>query len=168
MRFSIPWQVWLGGAILIALFVAFKLGQKDIRDDWQASIERGNKIVKELRDKADKVTVRVEERVVYRDRLIEKQGETRTVVREVFVPTDSGNLSGGFRLYHDAAATDTIPDPSGIPNAAPVAVADVTDTIEYNYQQCHKAYARVEEWQNWANEQIELSNEAIAKAKAGD
>lgn len=168
MKFSIPWQVWAGAAILIAVFVAFKLGQWDIRQDWKESVKRGNVIVEELQKKADEITIQVQERVVYRDRTIEKQGKTRTVVREVFVPVDSGNLSGGFRLYHDAAATDTIPDPARIPDAAPVAITDVADTIEYNYQQCHKAYARLEEWNRWAAEQKLAREQAIAEYESNN
>lgn len=165
VNIRIPRWVWTSGAILIALFVAFKLGQKDIRDDWRESREKGKKIVDELREKANTVTTKIEKQIEYRDRTIYVQGKERERIKEVFVPFDSGFLSGGFRLYHDAAATNAIPDPTQIPNAAPTAVTDVASTIDTNYQLCHKAYARVEEWQNWAREQQRISKQAIADSK---
>lgn len=132
-------------------------GRAEVQQKWDASVERGKKIVADLREKAGKVTVRTE--IEYRDRekVIYAQGREREVVRTVFVPTDSGMLSGGFRLYHDAAATNGIPDPAGIPNAAPVPVADVADTIDANYEKAHVCYATVEAWQKWAREQCKLN-----------
>lgn len=165
MRISIPWQVWASGAILVALFVAFKLGQRDVRTEWKAAIERGNKVVAELQDSANRVTVKVEERIVYRDRIIKEQAKERVVLREVFVPRDSGHVSGGFRLYHDAAATGTAPDTAELPNAAPVAITDLAATIDTNYQRCHAAYARLEGWQEWYAEIYLIWEKANAEAR---
>lgn len=150
MKISMPY-VALGLVLLLAgtWAIGYNAGLRSKQREWDESRERGVALVDALTEKANETRVEVQEKVVYRDRFIETKGEERIVVKEIFVPRDSGVLSGGFRLYHDAAATNTAPDPARIPNAAPTAVTDVADTIEYNYQQCHKAYARVELWQEW-------------------
>ena len=163
----VPWQVWAAGGVALALFGSYKLGQHDRQQDWDESREKGEQIVERLVENAGKVTVKIQERVVFRDRIIEVQGKAREVIRTKFVPVDSGYLTGGFRLYHDAAATATVPDEAGIPYAAPTAVADVAATIDTNYQLAHKCYARLEEWNNWANEQEALQAAAIEEAKNG-
>lgn len=142
-----------------------KQGKAEIQAAWDKSTERGRAIVARLEEQANAVTTVVEKEIVYRDRVITEKGQDRVVVQKVFVPPDSGNLSGGFRVFHDAAATDTVPDPAAIVEAAPTPIADVAATLNANYTLCHKAYARVEAWEKWAAEQARISEEAVNAAK---
>lgn len=161
-----PWAYALAAGILIAGVVGFvqyekhkarEEGRAEVQQKWDKSVERGKKIVADLKEKAGKITVRTEIQYVDRVKVIHEQGREIEKVRTVFVPTDSGYLSGGFRLYHDAAATNTIPDPAAIPDAAPVAVAEATDTIAANYEKANVCYATVAAWQKWASEQCKLN-----------
>lgn len=155
-----PWQLWVGAALGVLCFVAYKVGQHSVQVRWDAAVETGKAIVEELEQRAQDTTTVVETKVEYRDRIIEVEGKERTVVREVFVPDGSCELDGGFRLYHDAAATNTTPDPTRLADAAPTAATDVAATIDTNYQLCHRAYARLELWDEWyADLQRVLANE---------
>lgn len=160
---TLPGWVWKLGLVVLVLFAAFKYGQHDRQKDWDASVARGKAVVDRLNERANTIKTVIQTRVEYRDRIIEKAGKDREVVREVFVPRDSGFLSGGFRLYHDAAATNSMPDASRLSYAAPVAVADVTSTIDGNYELCHKAYARIESWKEYAAE-VAAFNEEIKES----
>lgn len=167
INIRIPWQVWAAGGVILACFICYKQGQHNVRQEWDASIKRGKGIVDNLKNKVSQVNTVVETKVEYRDRIIEVKGKTRETIRKEFVPTNNDMLSGGFRLYYDAAVTDTVPDTAGISLAPPVSVADVADTTDRNYQLCHKAYNAVEGWQEWYREQARISQEAIEANKNG-
>ena len=75
------------------------------------------------------------ERVVY-----------KTLIKEIpkYVESDC-DLSGGFRVLHDAAATATLPDPSSTgADAAPVRAQDVAATVAENYESCRDNGRRLE------------------------
>ena len=135
----------------------YDAGQEDIQKEWDASVARGIIEVAKLKEKQVVVTTKVE--TVYVDRVttIREKGDAIEVVREVFVPADSGNIGGGFRLFHDAAVTGVIPESASILDAAPVPVADLADTIATNYERCHVAYATVEGLQDWILEQQKVN-----------
>ena len=135
----------------------YDAGQADTKKDWDASVARGIIEVAKLKEKQVVVTTKVE--TVYVDRVttIREKGDAIEVVREVFVPADSGNIGGGFRLFHDAAVTGVIPESASILDAAPVPVADLADTIATNYERCHVAYATVEGLQDWILEQQKVN-----------
>lgn len=169
---KLPPQVWaaLGIVAVVAGIWGYgkwqrHLGAEEIRAEWNASIERGKTIVADLKEKANTVNTVVKTKVEYVDRIIKVQGEAREVIRKEFVPDNSGMLSGGFRLYHDAAATNTVPDRTRLPTAEAVSITDVTATIDANYQRCHEAYARVEGWQEWYAEQKKLHDAAAEEMK---
>lgn len=132
-------------------------GRAEVRSEWDAEKEATAKKIKELEAKAGRVSTVVETKVIERVKIVTEKGDAITKVVKVFVPTDSGMLDGGFRVFHDAASTNTIPNPAEIPNAAAIAVTDVASTIAANYNRCHVAYAVVEGWQQWATEQCKLN-----------
>ena len=62
----------------------------------------------------------------YVDRVQIVQGKSREIIKEVkvYVKDDSNTyLSGGFRLLHDGAVYNELPDPARIVDEAPVSVA---------------------------------------------
>ena len=137
--------------------IPYKAGQADNQKKWDASVERGKKEVARLQQAANKVTVKVETKYVDRVQVIREKANAIEVVREVFVPADSGSLPGAFRLFYDAALAGTVPDPARIPDAAPVPIAAVADTHARNAEKCLIAYATVEGWQAWATGQMKAN-----------
>lgn len=135
----------------------YNAGQADVQAKWDAQKAKDAAEIERLKAEAGKVTVRVETKYVDRVKTIREKGEAIVQVREVFVPVDSGYLSGGFRLFYDAALEGTVPDPARIPDAAPVPIADVADAHAHNAKFCRIAYATVEAWQEWATEQNRLN-----------
>lgn len=128
----------------------YEAGQANVQAKWDKAIERGRKEVERLRTEAGKVTVRTE--IQYRDRVqvIREKGDA--IVREVpvFVPAGSGDLGGGFRLLHDAAAANgPVPDPADIAHAAPVEAQAVAGTVAGNYAEYHEVAARLTGLQSW-------------------
>lgn len=127
----------------------YEAGQAAMQAKWDKAVERGRKEVERLRTEAGKVTVRTE--VQYRDRVkvIREKGDA--LVREVpvFVPAGSV-LSGGFRLFHDAAAAGgPVPDPAAIADAAPIDAQAVAGTVADNYATFHETAQRLTSLQDW-------------------
>lgn len=133
--------------------IPFKAGQTSTQAKWDASVERGRQEVDRLKAAAGRVTIKTETVYVDRVKTIREKANAIEVVREVFVPADSGTLPGAFRLFYDAAIAGAVPDAAGITNAAPVPIATVADTHARNSEKCLIAYATVTAWQDWARQQ---------------
>jgi hypothetical protein len=158
---GVPLWVWAVIALVAGGWLygnyRYHAGEDARQAQWDAAVERGKKEVARLTEAAGKVTVRVETKTV--EKIVHIQGKARVIekVREVFVPTDSGSLPGGFRLFYNAAIEGSVPDTASITDAAPVPIADVADTHAANTEKCHIAYATVAGWQEWASEQAKLN-----------
>ena len=90
----------------------------------------------------------------YVDRVQIVQGKSREIIKEVKVYVqDTCTLSGGFRLLHDSAVNNELPDPARIVDEAPVSVADVAETVARNYGICEETKTTLQALQSWVREQ---------------
>lgn len=80
---------------------------------------------------------------------------TKIILKEVpvYVKDTDCPMSGGFRLLHDAAANGEVPDPAGIPDAAPAPAQDVASTVADNYGTCRVIRQTLIDFQDWAHRQ---------------
>ncbi len=94
----------------------------------------------------------------YVDRVQIVQGKSRAIIKEVkvYVKDDTCTLSGGFRLLHDSAANNELPDPARIADAEAVAVETVAETVFENYQACHVNSETLSSLQGWVREQSSI------------
>lgn len=126
----------IGLAVVVAFGLGWNIGSDLKQSQWDAAVaealEQAVKKEREDQQTADAVGAKaaaaaVKERVVY-----------KTLVKEIPNYVESNcNLSGGFRVFHDAAATATVPDPStSRADAAPVKAEDLASTIADNYESC--------------------------------
>lgn len=152
----IPTWVWLA-AIGIGVAGGYLWGHDDVQDKWALQKQIDKSAAERDRMFRGVTSSVIQTQIVEKIKTITVQGKARVEYRERLVPSDSGMLLGGFRVYHDASATNTIPYTTGAVDAAPVSIADVATTIDANYTLCHKAYATVEAWQHWADEQCKLN-----------
>lgn len=162
MKLEVKLPLWARVAaplVLIAL-VVFLWGRvkEHYREQGREEVRiELNKQIAELKQKREKVTTVTEIKYVDRIKEVKVKGDTIIKYRDVFVPTDSGYLNGGFRVYFDAAIENRIPDPAEIANAAPVAVTDVADTHAANAKQCNEYIEQLNGWIDWAEEQCRLN-----------
>ena len=93
----------------------------------------------------------------YVDRVQIVQGKSREIIKEVKVYVqDTCTLSGGFRLLHDSAVNNELPDPARIVDEAPVSVADVAETVARNYGICEETKTTLQALQSWVREQSSI------------
>lgn len=84
---------------------------------------------------------------------------TRTIEKEVVRYADSNPgyaLDGAWRVLHDAAAANVVPDPAGIPYGtagSPPRAAEALETVTASYAACHKTADRLEALQEWVRGQ---------------
>ena len=96
------------------------------------------------------------------DRYVKVKGDTQvvteTITKEVVRYADANPgtcLDAGWRLLHDAAAANTVPDPGLKPDAAagaPTAAAAL-QTVSANYAACWRTANRLDALQAWIREQ---------------
>ena len=132
---TIKW-IAISLVVLAVCALSWNLGEDHVQAKWDAekAALAEQSIEKERKDQsvADAVGAKVaaeatKEKVVY-----------RTLIKEIpkYVESDC-DLSAGFRVLHDSAATGTLPDTSSIgANAAPVSAKDVAEVTAENYEAC--------------------------------
>ena len=89
----------------------------------------------------------------YVDRVQDLQKTSRAIIKEVIHVQDTGTLSSGFRVWHDSAIYNELPDPTRIIDASTVAVETVAETIGANYGICHQNKETLTALQDWVREQ---------------
>jgi hypothetical protein len=161
----IPTWVWLlaiGIALAIGAAGGWKQGSEHVQNKWDKSVRAGEKIVADLKEKAGKITYKTE--YVYRDRIkeIEVKGDTITKLVPKYIPvvgacSNDGMLSGAFRVLHDGAAQNRIPDAAAIADGANVSAQDVAATVTENYAGCNVNAEKLDGWKVWATEQCKLN-----------
>lgn len=135
-------------------------GRVEVQSAWDKSVARGKAEVERLKKEAGKVTTVTETKTIEKIKYIKEKGDEIVKRVEVFVPVESNSckqLDGGFRVYHDAAVENRIPDTAEIANAAPTTPTEVAATVAGNYAKCNLAYETVTQWQTWAKEQCEIN-----------
>lgn len=106
-----------------------------------------------VRQRQAEATVQVLTKYVDRVRTVHVAGETIIKEVPVYVPADSPDLPGGFRLHHDAAALGELPNPARIADAAPVPAQDVAATVAANYLTCRENAEQLTALQEWVIKQ---------------
>jgi hypothetical protein len=137
--------------------VRYNAGQADVQDKWDESVARGKAEVERLTKAAGQVTVHVETKYVDRVKTIREKGETIVKKVPVYISRDLPELPGAWRVYHDAAATNTVPGAADEADAAPVAPVDAAATVAANYTQCLATAEQLTGLQEWVNEQRRLN-----------
>ncbi len=90
----------------------------------------------------------------YVDRVQIVQGKSREIIKEVKVYVqDTCTLSGGWRMLHDSAIYNELPDPARIADAEAVGLEAATKTILENYQACNVNAETLSSLQGWVREQ---------------
>jgi hypothetical protein len=83
------------------------------------------------------------------------QKRSREILRNAKVD-DSIILPSSFRVFHDSAATNSVPSSTDFANAATVSIADVTETINANYGSCHENITQLNSLQEWIRNQSKI------------
>lgn len=154
---KIPWQVYACAGVVVVLGISgwklYDLGQDHKQSEWDESIARGKVIVEQLKSKQGTVTTKIVTQTVERIKIVKEKGDTIVKRVEVLIPASTPDLPGGFRVLHDAAAANTVPDSTEGTNAEPVPVRTASSTIARNYETCHLAITELQGLRQWVQGQ---------------
>ncbi len=154
----IPAWVWVAlllvGAGLWYGSTRYNAGEGSKQAEWDAAVERGQAELARLRAESGKITIQTETVYVDRVRTIREKGDE--VIREipVYIPADSPDLAGNWRLFHAAAVGEgPLPDPAGLTDAVPVGAQAFAATVAANYARFNENAARLTALQSWVRAQ---------------
>lgn len=154
----VPAWAWIALALIGAGWLyghtCYNAGQADVQAKWDASVERGKAQVARLQAESNRVSTKIVTQYVDRVHVVKEKADA--IVRQVpvFVPAGLPLLPGGFRLLHDAAATnEPVPVGSDAADGAPVAPQDVAATVAGNYATDHETAERLISLQDWVYRQ---------------
>lgn len=107
------WAALSGGVTFMGLvYGIYHAGQKNIQDKWDLEKAEVAAKIKELEEKANSATAKIEIQYVDRDRIIYEKGETITkyVNKYITVSEDAKCvIPKNVILLHDAAAKNIVP-----------------------------------------------------------
>lgn len=160
LPFSVPsWAIYAILTAAVLLFVGwqgYRLGA--------AKLDRYRLDQLQAATKINLKRAAVTERVV--TEYIEVAGKTEvvteTIEKEVIRYADSNPgyvLDGAWRVLHDAAALNTVPDPASIPygaSGAPPRAAEALDTVTASYAACNRTADRLDALQGWVRAQAKI------------
>ncbi len=133
-------------------------GATHVQAKWDAEHDKQFLKVAHVQQKQAEATVKIVTQYVDRVKIVHETGDT--IIKEVpkYVPSDSCALPAGFRVLHDAAANNTVPDPAGRTDAQPVPAQDAATTVATNYQQYYELAAQLKALQDWIRAQEAATN----------
>jgi hypothetical protein len=89
----------------------------------------------------------------YVDRVQDLQKTSRAIIKEVIHVQDTCTLSADWRLWHDSAIYNELPDPTRDSDEATVTATDALETVIRNYGICHENSTTLTALQSWVREQ---------------
>lgn len=154
---KIPRELYISLGIILLLigshWYAFHRGEANTQAEWDKSIERGKALVADLKSKQGKIETKIIREYVPKVQVIHEKAKTIEKLVPVYIPIDTPDLPAGFRILHDASATNTVPSASSRVDAQPVPVKDVAETLNFNYELCHVEREKLKSLWKWASEQ---------------
>lgn len=158
----VPWPYRVLALILLAVALVgfgWVKGADQVHAEWDAAVLKQNLTTARVQKKQAEATVQVVTKYIDRVRVVQVAGDT--IIKEVpqYVPSDSCLLPAGFRVLHDAAASNAVPEPTRVANAPAVPAQDVATTIATNYRQYFELATQLDALQEWVRAQEVAAHE---------
>jgi len=148
----LPYRILIAIAVLAAVYALGNYhGANRVQTSWDLEKAQQAEAAANTATEQANATVKVVTEFVDRVQVVREKG--KTIIKEVpvYVPsTDSCDLSGGFRVLHDAAAANTLPDSTRVADAPAANAQTVAATVAENYNTCHGIREQLIGLQAWA------------------
>lgn len=157
---KIPWQIWVCAGVLVAGYswgeFRYHEGKQEVQTAWDDAVRQAKQTTKNLSHDQKEITKGVTTVYVDRVKVIHEKADTIIKYIPKYIPDGSCMLPGGFRLLHDAAATNTIPEAPGGVDDIPVSAQEATATVTENYATCQVIRSNLISLQTWVSQQYNL------------
>jgi len=152
----LPWKILGVIALIAAAFVGgCQHGKATVNTAWDSERTEAARLAGKIEVKQAQTTTKVVTEYVDRVKVVRERGQDIVKEVSVYVSSDSAcDLSGGFRLLHDAAATrGELPDPARIADAPAATAQEVATTVADNYATYHEVAEQLMALQTWVSQQ---------------
>jgi hypothetical protein len=135
-------------------FQGYKVGAAKLEAYRSEQLQQATRINTKRAEVTERVVTKYITRIVPQTQIV-----TETVEKEVIRYAESNPgmcLDGAWRVLHDAAALNTVPDRASLAYGAPGAppgAAQALGTVTENYAGCHRVADRLEALQDWVKGQ---------------
>ena len=135
---------------LSGLYVGHKWGDSACKDAVVEAQRHGMEIAERQTVVTEKVVIKYVDRI----KIVEKRSqEIKNAIPNFVKNDDNPMLPGGFRVWHDAASQNEIPDPTRVADAPIVAAGIVAETVGRNYGAFYKNKEQLDALQQWVKDQ---------------
>ena len=124
-------------------------GASQVQARWDAATGAQAVVVAAVKQRQAEATVQVVTQYVDRVHTVRVAGETIIKEVPVYVPSNTPDLPGGFRVLHDAAARGELPEATSAADAPAVPAQDLASTVAANYLICHETAEQLTALQAW-------------------
>jgi hypothetical protein len=133
------------------MYVGHKWGDSACKDAVIEAQRHGMEIAERQTVVTEKVVVKYVDRI----KIVEKRSqEIKNAIPNFVKNDDNPMLPGGFRVWHDAASQNEIPDPTRVADAPIVAAGIVAETVGRNYGAFYKNKEQLDALQQWVKDQL--------------
>jgi len=164
----LPFKEVIAGVFVIAIlsgigysgYRLYDMGRKEVKAEWDASIEVGKKEKADKEIKGKEVTTQVVTKYTDRIKVIKEKGETVTVyVDRWLTPVDKDcTIPNSFVELHDATVTTRLPVDNTNNKPSGVTLSQVGATVAGNYNTCEQNAAKLLALQEWITKQKKVYN----------
>lgn len=150
----LPYKILIAIAILAAVYALGRFhGADGVQVAWDLEKAQQAEAAAKSAEQQANATVKVVTEYVDRVQVVREKG--KTIIKEVpvYVSSDSCSLPGGFRVLHDAAAANTLPDSARVADAPAADAQTVATTVADNYNTCNGIREQLIALQAWAKAQ---------------
>ena len=92
----------------------------------------------------------------YVDRVQDLQKTSRAIIKEVIHVQDTCVLSADWRMWHNSAVYNELPDTTRDSDEGTVTATDALETVAANYGICHENSQTLQALQSWVREQSSI------------
>jgi hypothetical protein len=92
----------------------------------------------------------------YVDRVQDLQKTSREIIKEVIHVQDTCTLSADWRMWHNNAVYNELPDTTRDSDEGTVTATDALETVAANYGICHENSQTLQALQSWVREQSSI------------
>lgn len=146
---------WLAiGALVLAFgafcgFKGYAAGIEKLHKAQAAAVLEGGRILTTRTVVTEKIVTK------YLPQIVKQKVAGELTVKEIHAHANPADppVAGSFRVWHDAAAAGSVPDPARLADGAAVPLEDASATVAENYAACRADQLKLTGLQEWVRVQ---------------
>lgn len=150
-------------SVVVFMVGLFFLGGHGVEMSWRAEADRLKQEIVRKEQESQQATAKVVTKYIDRVKIVKETSDEQIKAIPQLISKDSDDrcdVPVGFRVLHDAAAKNEVPDTSGTTNdtASGIKLSEVAETVVGNYSVCTQNAEQLNSLQEWIRAQQKIYN----------